>query len=118
MTILVNNLNDLKSLLDKKLPKRIISINLPNSKDIYENKLNSYIKDCGCNTGTYFLVFATVISIILFPLVTFSIWKKILASVVFCCFMAILGKLVGLYIARVKFYKLLQKFINELETNK
>lgn len=118
MTISVNNLYDLKSLLNKKLPKGKISINLPNCKDTYENKLNSCIKDCGCSTGTFFLLFAIVLSILLIPFVSFSFLGKILCGLSFCFFMAILGKLVGLYIARIKFYKMLKKFIYELETNK
>ncbi len=115
MTIPVTNINDLKELQNKKMPKQDLDISFNDDAADYQNKLNSFIKECGCNTGTYFLVFSVVLSIALFFFISFILWEKIVLCIVFCFIMAIVGKLIGLYIARVKFFSKLKKFINELE---
>ncbi|MBA4407611.1 hypothetical protein C0389_10080 [bacterium] len=78
----------------------------------YNEQINKYRNACGCETGSVFLTIASVVCIIgivsNFSFFEFSFLHKVLFSVVFIFIFSIIGKLVGLFIAKIKLYRLLK----------
>ncbi len=77
----------------------------------YSKQINNYRNACGCETGTIFLILSIVVCIIglisNFSFSGFPFIQKILCSIVFIFIFSIIGKIVGLLIAKVKLYKLI-----------
>lgn len=107
----VNSVNELNGLLIGKFPKVKITFNNSILRKKDEKKLNAYVTECGCNTGTYFLVAGIMLSISMFVISGLSIMSNILFSILICFVFAIAGKLIGLGYARYNFYKLLRKIL-------
>jgi len=107
----INSVRELNGLLFGKFPKAKITFNngIVLKKD--EEKLNTYVAECGCNTGTYFLVAGILLSIPMFVISDFSIMSKILVGMLICFVFAIVGKLIGLRYAKYNFYKHLKKIL-------
>lgn len=87
----------------------------------YSDKINKYYLSCGCETGTYFMIFAilfaTIISVCeLFFKATPLLWG-IIYSVIFVLISAIIGKLTGLLIAKIRLHKTFKK-INKIYLQK
>ena len=115
MTAEINTIDDLKSLLQYSFPRQKLCINLKHGKTVYEDKMNQYIEECGCKLGSYFLSISLVISLVLVFILKLPIWKEIISLLALCIVIALLGKFIGLAIARIKFYQQVRKYISELE---
>ena len=110
----VNSVNELNGLLVGKFPKAKITFNnsIVLKKD--EERLNTYVTECGCNTGTYFLVAGIILSVVMFVISGLTIVSNILFSMLICFVFAIVGKLIGVRYARYNFYKRLKKILLDI----
>lgn len=119
MHYVIKSVKEAKNLPRKKNNKyNRISILHPNLDKCLvndlEEKLNKYYFECGCKTGSSFVIVGIIISIIHFVIHAeqFSIYY-ILYYVITTISFAIIGKLVGLLNARIKLIRL-QKEVAEL----
>lgn len=123
MGYVVKNTEMLDELLQKK--KYHISnivIDLPEltieENQFYSKRINKYYFACGCDTGTYFMVGAFLLSLMLFffnlILVEMGLFKWIIYSLILILLSAIVGKLVGLTFSKIKLYKTIKLLKNKI----
>lgn len=86
----------------------------------YNKKFNKYYFACGCNTGTFFIFISITLILILYCSNLFftntSLFNGIIYSIIFIVGFAVLGKFIGLLIAKLKLIFLVNE-LNKLIKN-
>jgi len=87
---------------------------------LLENKINKSLKACGCEYGAVFMISSLFICIAWVQFFNPNRWAlhltEILVLIFFLVFSTIIGKIIGLYLAKTQFLKtlkLIQKFYNQ-----
>ncbi len=87
----------------------------------YGKKFNKYYFACGCDTGTYFMLGAIILVVLLYffnaNFVTLGLVKWIIYSVIFVIVFSIIGKLVGLLSAKIKLNILIRNIKKQLKSS-
>lgn len=114
--ISINSIEQLHQLKSITKPFKKIDLKLPHLNDLQNQTWEKLIKkeyfSCGCTTGSYFVGIGILCSLI-YIVYTFAFptpisIKMILALVVG---MAILGKLVGLFLAHIRLLRIVQSLL-------
>ena len=118
--MVVETLEQLKRLSRGKKPTDEIQLQMKSYKDIlyvpFQQKLNDYINECGCSWGSYFLTGGFVLALIfMISAGSITFWDRLGIAFLGCLVLAIVGKLIGLRVAKVKYYNTLKELIFKLE---
>lgn len=93
---------------------------LPNESEerkVLTTKIKKYRNECGCAMGGRFLVASIIVTIIYFAILGDggrSLPREVLISLIFVFFFSLIGKLVGIGIARWKLAALLRSTYKKL----
>lgn len=105
-----DELHQISSLFNSnKKVKLNLSFLTTEENDLFSRDLNTQLNACGCETGKYFFAYTLFLSIICYflklPLFNNASWSIIPITVL----SAVIGKLVGLFIARIRVFKIIRK---------
>jgi hypothetical protein len=112
--IIIKSKSDLRGLLvDNKSPKELIKLEIRGLTEdelvSWQTKLNSFVNECGCSLGAKFMLgFVTIYLaiIVVWPnLIAETLLYKILIGFAILISGAIIGKVMGITMAKINFRK-------------
>jgi hypothetical protein len=111
----------MKPLFSKFKIQLEIPIDSETERHSWQTQLNKYKNDCGCSTGAIFLSVTLVIMIVLAVFTAFNspmtaTIKLSLIGIPVVFFSALVGKILGLIIAHLKFRRVCGKLLERLKT--
>jgi len=117
----LTNLHDVEKVLREGVmplrPLRVkLSVMYEQENSRLEKQLNSYIKACGCDTGTYFTLGGLGITTLFFLMDKFNwSWSGVGYAVLVVLGFAFTGKTIGLITARILFFRTLRQVLNTIQ---
>jgi hypothetical protein len=107
-----------------RVKKYRIALNLglnPREQTIWEERLNLFYGDCGCDTGAFFTLTGLVLYFLapwfIKSMLLFSIESKICLGLAVMVIFAVTGKIAGFYLSGKKFKSEVIKFLSMADFN-
>ena len=130
--LVIRSVGDIQKLLAsprvaKQLPRAGLVIAIPGldetTKDEFQRQLNRYVRACGCTAGgATFLVASAVFIVYAIGVALNDTWADrlltILAGLIGVPILAAMGKLLGLYVARLRFRRSCARVIRSLSEHR
>lgn len=127
--IILRTVRDVEDLLENKpigplFSKEMIRFEIPGmsekENDSWQVRLNAYKNDCGCSTGAAFCCIALIVVIVLVCITAFSspitsTLKVVAFGMVAIFLIGLVGKMLGLFIARLRFKRGCAKLLEQLK---